>query len=166
MSSVVLEKSMQPVPLLDLNAQYSAIRDELLEAMRNVCDSQKFILGPNVEELEKQIARYSDCSFGIGVSSGTDALLVALMALGVGPGDEVITTPYTFFATGGTVARLGARPIFCDIDPGTFNLSPAAVANFIEDSCTHRDGKLVRHATGERAFEISVAPAAISFLHP
>ena len=147
--SVVTPREVAPsVPLLDLRAQHAAIQDQLFEAIRTVCDSQKFILGPHVESLEQQIAGYSRCRFAVGVSSGTDALLVALMALGVGPGDEVITTPYTFFATGGTVARLGARPIFCDIDPVTFNLSPATVANFVRENCTLQHGRLVNHRTG------------------
>jgi dTDP-4-amino-4,6-dideoxygalactose transaminase len=117
---------MTKVPLLDLKAQYAAIRDEILPVIASVCDSQHFILGEHVRAFEAEVARYCGASAGIGVSSGTDALLLALMAFGIGAGDEVITSPFTFFATAGTIARSGARPVFCDIDPGNFNLSAAA----------------------------------------
>jgi dTDP-4-amino-4,6-dideoxygalactose transaminase len=140
----------QTVPLLDLKAQYKSIEAEVLEAIRAVCKSQRFILGPKVDELERRIAEYSQCQFGIGVSSGTDALLVALMALDVGPGDEVITSPYTFFATGGAVARLGARPLFCDIDPLTYNLSPDSVRKFIATTGELRGSQLFNRRTGGR----------------
>jgi dTDP-4-amino-4,6-dideoxygalactose transaminase len=136
------------VPLLDLKPQYQALKGEILAAIEKVCASQHFILGAAVKELEANTAAYSQCRHGIGVSSGTDALLVALMALDIGAGDEVITSPYTFFATGGTIARTGARPAFCDIDPVSFNLSPAAVLAFIEKRCEKRGTDLVNRATG------------------
>lgn len=138
------------VPLLDLRAQYAPLKPAIESAISALCDSQQFVLGPPVAELERQIADYSGCQHGIGVSSGTDALLLALMALDIGPGDEVITSPYTFFATAGTIARVNARPVFCDIDPLSFNLSPACVAAFIEEHCESRDGTLVNRATGGR----------------
>jgi dTDP-4-amino-4,6-dideoxygalactose transaminase len=135
------------VPLLDLKLQYQPLKTEILAAIEKVCASQAFILGPNTRELEAAVAAYCQCRFGIAVSSGTDALLVALMALEIGPGDEVITTPFTFFATAGTIARTGARPTFCDIESDTFNLSPAAVLSFIERRCQTKDGKLINKDT-------------------
>jgi len=139
---------MTHVPLLDLKAQFAQIRAEVMPAMEEVCASQRFILGEHVSALEAEIARYCASSFGIGVSSGTDALLLALMALGVGAGDEVITSPFTFFATAGTITRAGARPVFCDIDPLTFNLSAAAVEDFIDRHCIVTAGKLTNRLTG------------------
>ena len=136
------------VPLLDLRSQYAPLREAIEAAIRAVCETQRFVLGAEVAELERQIAAYSQSQHGIGMSSGTDALLVALMALGIGPGDEVITTPYTFFATAGVIARLGARPVFCDIDAATFNLSPAAVQEFIDRHCDTSASQLVDSSTG------------------
>jgi len=119
------------VPLLDLGAQYAPIRDELLAAITRVCDSQRFILGPEIDALEQELAAYIGIGHAVTVSSGTDALLLALMALGIGAGDEVITPTYSFFATAGCVSRLGATPVFVDVDPVTFNADPGAVARAI-----------------------------------
>ena len=115
------------VPLLDLEAQYRPIRDEILAAMTRVCDSQRFIMGPEVDALERELARALGVTHAVSMSSGTDAILATLMALGVGPGDEVITPTYSFFATAGCVARVGATPKLVDIDPATFNVDPEAV---------------------------------------
>ena len=138
------------VPLLDLKPQYQPLAAEIRAAIGRVCASQHFILGPAVRELEASVATYCQCRHAIGVSSGTDALLLALMALGIGAGDAVITSPFTFFATAGTIARAGARPLFCDIDPLTFNLSPAAVAELLERQCERRADELIHRASGTR----------------
>ncbi len=116
-----------PVPLLDLKAQYDTIRGDIAAALERVLESQHFILGPEVEALEREIAAYSGVRQAVGVSSGTDAILLALMALGVGPGDEVVTTPYTFIATCSCIARLGARAVFVDVEPRSYNLDVSRV---------------------------------------
>jgi dTDP-4-amino-4,6-dideoxygalactose transaminase len=141
---------MTNVPLLDLKAQFAQIRAEVMPIIDQVCSSQQFILGEHVRGLEAEAARYCQASAAVGVSSGTDALLLALMALKIGAGDEVITSPFTFFATAGTIARAGARPVFCDIDPATFNLSPAAVQGFIDGECVLQGEALINRQTGDR----------------
>jgi dTDP-4-amino-4,6-dideoxygalactose transaminase len=123
------------VPMLDLTEQYRALAEPIQAAIDGVLKSQRFILGPQVEAFEKAIRAYCDAPYAVGVSSGTDALLAILMALGIGRGDAVITTPYTFFATAGCIARVGAKPLFVDIDPATYNISPTALETFLENEC-------------------------------
>jgi dTDP-4-amino-4,6-dideoxygalactose transaminase len=117
------------VPLLDLRAQYATLKEEILAVTREVYESQQFILGPKVKELEEKIAAYCGCSHAVGVSSGTDALLIALMTAGLGQGDLVVTTPFTFFATVGSITRVGAAPVFVDIDRATYNMDPTKLAS-------------------------------------
>src|SRR5579859_3766206 len=119
------------VPLLDLKAQYAPLREEILAAMTRVADSQRFIMGPEIDALERELAAQLGVAHAVAVSSGTDALLLALMALDVSAGDEVVVPTYSFFATAGVVTRLGAKPVFVDIDPVTFNVDPDALARAI-----------------------------------
>ena len=134
------------VPLLDLSEQYRTLAEPIRQEFDEILRTQSFILGPKVEELERGLAEYCGAKHAIGVSSGTDALLEILMALGIGLGDAVITTAYTFFATAGCIARVGATPVFVDINPATFNISPTAVARFLERCPRNSDGQLVDSA--------------------
>ncbi|HEX5833556.1 MAG TPA: DegT/DnrJ/EryC1/StrS family aminotransferase [Pyrinomonadaceae bacterium] len=119
------------VPLLDLQAQYASLRDDLRPAIERVLESQRFVLGDEVRRLESSVAEYCQARYAVGCASGSDSLLLALMALDVGSGDEIVTTPFSFFATGSCIARLGARPVFVDIDPATYNLDVSQVADVI-----------------------------------
>jgi dTDP-4-amino-4,6-dideoxygalactose transaminase len=138
------------VPLLDLKAQYATIREQVRAAVDEVFESQRFILGPHVAALEEEFARFCGGPFAIGVASGTDALLLSLKALGVGPGDAVVTVPYTFFATAGAIVNLGARPLFVDIEPAGFNLDPGQLQKFMDQDCAFdmRARKLIHRASG------------------
>jgi len=124
----------KPFPFLDLKAQFASIRDEILEAVHKSLESQQFILGPEVDTFEKEISELTRCSHAIACASGTDALILALLALDIGPGDEVITTPFTFVASAGSIAHVGARPVFVDIDPHTFNIDPRKIEKAITPS--------------------------------
>jgi len=139
---------MTTVPVLDLKAQYQSIKEEIDSAVLDVMASGYFVLGPSVKALEAEIAEYASCQYGVGVASGTDALRLSLAALGIGPGDEVITTPFTFVATANTISHAGARPVFVDIDPRTFNIVPAQ----IEGAITERTKAIVPvHLYGQPA---------------
>ena len=120
------------IPLLDLHRQYAPIREEILAAIAGVCDSQSFVLGPEVEALEREIAAFTTAKFAIGCASGTEALWLELVAAGVQPGDRVITTPFSFFASASSIVRAGATPAFVDVDPQTLNIGPARVEEFIQ----------------------------------
>jgi dTDP-4-amino-4,6-dideoxygalactose transaminase len=135
------------VPIVDLRAQYATIRDEVRKAIDEVADSQQFILGPAVERFEQQMAQYLQCAFAMGVASGSDALLLALMALGVGPGDAVIVTPFTFFSTVSAIMRLGAKPLFVDINRDSYLLSVQGVEQFIDQRGRIQNGRMVDIAT-------------------
>src|SRR5216683_5384260 len=127
----ILGEAKNSFPFLDLKAQFACIHDEILAAVGNVLESQNFILGPEVEAFEREVAALIGCEYAIGCASGTDALILALLALDIGHGDEVITTPFTFVASAGSIARVGAKPVFVDIDPETFNISPKAIEKAI-----------------------------------
>jgi dTDP-4-amino-4,6-dideoxygalactose transaminase len=137
------------VPFFDLKKQFLPLREEILDEIASVCDAQAFILGTRVDQFENAIATLCGGGHAVGVSSGTDAELLILMALGIGPGDAVVTTPFTFFSTAGCVARLAAKPVFVDIEPRTFSLSPAKLGQFLASECTF-DGTVVRTRTGLR----------------
>ena len=130
------------VPLLDLKAQYHSIKEEILKVTQEVYESQYFILGPKVEALEKEIAEYCSSRYSIGVSSGTDALLISLIAADIGHKDLVITTPYTFFATAGSIARAGAVPVFVDIDPDTYNISTSGIEKMVNEMNSDEKSRL------------------------
>jgi dTDP-4-amino-4,6-dideoxygalactose transaminase len=137
------------VPFFDLRRQYLPLRKEILSAFEALCDQQRFILGPEVEELESEIAELTGTAYAVGVSSGTDAELLILMALGIGPGDAVVTTPFTFFSTASCISRVGARPVFIDIEPDTFALSVDRLSDFLEKRC-HRRSDGVHTSDGAR----------------
>src|SRR5688572_1352639 len=138
------------VPLLDLSEQYAALAGPIRAEIEEVLATQKFILGPKVEGFEEALAGYCGSPHAIGVSSGTDALLAVFMALGLGPGDAVVTSAYSFFATGSCVARVGAAPVFLDIDPVTYNISTKALEDYLTDSCSRQKDGSLRTPKGDR----------------
>ncbi len=138
------------VPMLDLREQYRALAEPIQAAIDAVLKSQRFILGSQVEGFEKAIRAYCNAPYAVGVSSGTDALLAILMALGIGHGDAVITTPYTFFTTAGSIARVGAKPLFVDIDPQTYDIFPGAIQEYIEKSCKAGSNGDLKTRSGEK----------------
>jgi dTDP-4-amino-4,6-dideoxygalactose transaminase len=138
------------VPLLDLSEQYLTLAEPIRQAIDDVLISHRFILGPKGEAFEKAICVYCKAPHAIGVSSGTDAFLAILMALGIGPGDAVVTTPYTFFATGGCIARVGAKPLFVDIDPATYNICPSAIQEYLEKNCGGDSKSDLKTKSGEK----------------
>lgn len=146
------------IPLLDVRRQTAAIRAELDAAIAGVLDHGQFILGPEVRELEQRVAAYCGTRFAVACASGSDAVMLPLMALGIGPGDKVVTTPFTFFATAGSIARLGARPVFVDIDPATFNMNPRLL-----DAAIDKDVKAILpvHLFGQCAEMLEIARIAI-----
>src|SRR5438445_7943370 len=144
------------IPLLDLSEQYLALSDGIRAATDEVLASQRFIIGEKLAEFEKATTQYCSVPYAIGVSSGTDALLAVLMALEIGLGDAVITTAYSFFATGGCIARVGATPVFIDIDPDTYNISPTALRRYIEKYCRQVEGRLVNE---NRQAVVALVPA-------
>lgn len=132
------------IPMLDLKAQYRSIQKEIDSKVAKVLESQMFILGAEVSALEKELSEYVGTAHAVGVSSGSDALIISLMALGIGRGDAVVTTPFTFFATAGAISRLGARPVFCDIDPVTYNLSPDKLQELLEIEMKKETGREIK----------------------
>lgn len=129
---------MKHIPLLDLKAQYLSIKTEIDAAIKRTVDEQNFIMGEDIRLLEEEVAGYCGTKYGVGVSSGTDALILALRALNIGPGDEVITTPFTFMATAGAISNVGAKPVFCDIEPRTYNIDPSKI-----ESCISKKTKAI-----------------------
>ena len=139
------------VPILDLKTQYNNIKDDIAGSIQSVLQTQHFVLGETVEKFEKTMAEYIKVKYAIGVASGSDALLLALMALNIGPGDEVITTPFSFFATAGSIARLGAKPVFVDIQPDTFNIAPDRIADYLKKNSSKVKAILPVHLYGQCA---------------
>ena len=150
---------MTKLPFFDLKTQFQLLREEILAEIAAVCDAQAFVLGPKVESFEQRVAELCGCGCAVGTSSGTDAQLLILMAMGIGPGDAVVTTPFTFFSTAGCVARLGAKPLFVDIDPTTLNLDPVKLDEYFDRECHQtakglvtKDGLVVRAAVPVHLF--------------
>ena len=155
------------IPLLDLRAQLAPLREEIVAAVTNVIDSTTYIQGPEVIALEEEVAAYCGANAAVGVSSGTDALLVSLMALGIGPGDKVLTTPYSFFATMGVVLRLGALPVFCDIDPVSYNIDPEKMAAILAEDTENKVKAIIPvHLYGQCADMAAIMKIANSYSIP